>query len=208
VADALLAAYQNQLRRPSRTVYVLDTSGSMSGDRLNALKAALGILTGSGDTRSVNRFRDREEVTLISFADDVKWEKVHQVPATAPEAELAAIDADVQSLSADGGTAIYSTLETAYREVAKQQAAAGDDRFTSIVLMTDGESNEGASAKDFADFYQALPASGKSVPVFPILFGEGAKDQLQGIADTTGGKLFDGMSGSLTGVFEEIRGYQ
>ncbi|PYC87712.1 hypothetical protein C7C46_02890 [Streptomyces tateyamensis] len=208
VADALLAAYQNELRRPSRTVYVLDTSGSMSGDRLAALKTALGVLTGSGDTRAVNRFRNREEVTLISFADDVKWEKVHQVPATAPESELAAINADVQSLSTDGGTAIYSTLEAAYREVAKQQAAANDDRFTSIVLMTDGESNEGASAKDFADFYQALPASGKAVPVFPILFGEGAKDQLQGIADTTGGKLFDGMSGSLSGVFEEIRGYQ
>ncbi|WP_198042318.1 VWA domain-containing protein [Kitasatospora azatica] len=207
VADALLAAYQNELRRPSRTVYVLDTSGSMEGDRLTSLKQALGILTGASDTRAVNRFRDREEVTLMSFADVVKWQRTHQVPATAPEAELAAINADVQSLAADGGTAIYSTLEAAYQEVAKQQAAAKDDRFTSIVLMTDGESNLGASAQDFAAFYKALPPSGQAVPVFPILFGEGAKQQLQGIADTTGGKLFDG-TGSLTGVFEEIRGYQ
>jgi Ca-activated chloride channel family protein len=138
----------------------------------------------------------------------VKWEKTHQIPADNPQSELAAINSDVQSLQAGGGTAIYDTLETAYKELGKQQAQAGDDRFTSIVLMTDGESNEGATASDFAAFYKALPKAQQAIPVFPILFGEGAKDQLQGIADTTGGQLFDGTSGSLNGVFEEIRGYQ
>lgn len=208
VADALLSAYQNQLRRPSRTVYVLDTSGSMAGQRLASLQAALTALTGSDDSGPVVRFRDREEVTLISFADSVKWEHTHAVPDQAPQEALAAIGSDVRSLSAGGGTAIYSTLEEAYKVVAQQQAAAQDDRFTSIVLMTDGESNEGASAADFAAFYKALPASGQAVPVFPILFGEGARQQLQGIADTTGGQLFDGVSGDLSSVFEEIRGYQ
>lgn len=51
VADGLLASYQNELRRPSRTVYVLDTSGSMEGPRIAALKSALGRLTGADDTR-------------------------------------------------------------------------------------------------------------------------------------------------------------
>ncbi|MBB4922774.1 vWA domain-containing protein [Kitasatospora kifunensis] len=208
VADALLAAYQNQLRRPSRTVYVLDTSGSMKGARLAALQQALGQLTGAGGNLAANGFREREEVTLISFADDVKWQHTHQIPADAPQTALAAINTDVQSLSAEGGTAIYSTLEQAYQLLAQQQAATPDDRFTSIVLMTDGESNEGASADDFTAFYRKLPAAGQAVPVFPILFGEGAKQQLQGIADLTGGKLFDAMTGSLDGVFEEIRGYQ
>ncbi|MGF1426196.1 VWA domain-containing protein [Kitasatospora sp. LaBMicrA B282] len=210
VADALVAAYQNELRRPSRTVYVLDTSGSMKGARLDGLKQALGGLTGATGSPAGAGFREREEVTLMSFADAVKWSRTHQVPASAPQAELAAIEADVQSLAAGGGTAIYDALEQAYRLVARQQAAAQDDRFTSIVLMTDGESNEGASAADFTAFYQALPAAGRAVPVFPILFGEGARAQLQAIADTTGGRLFDASTGdgSLAAVFEEIRGYQ
>ncbi|KJK59672.1 VWA domain-containing protein [Saccharothrix sp. ST-888] len=211
VADGLLASYQNELRRPSRTVYVLDTSGSMEGSRLDALKRAMARLAGADDTRAVRRFRDREEVTLIPFASEVKAERVHQVPASAPEGELSAVQADVQGLTASGGTALYSTLEEAFRVVARQQAAAGDDRFTSIVLMTDGESNQGASEADFRSFYGQLPAGGRTVPVFPILFGEAAKGQLQGIADLTGGKLFDGTgqaAGSLDGVFEEIRGYQ
>ncbi|MFC8449730.1 VWA domain-containing protein [Kitasatospora sp. NPDC057223] len=207
VADGLLASYQNELRRPSRTVYVLDTSGSMAGDRLAALKSAMGRLTGADDTRGVRRFRDREEVSLISFASKVKSTRTHSVPEQDPQAELAAIDADVQALTALGGTAVYSSLEEAYRVIERQQSTAKDDRFTSIVLMTDGESNEGASAGDFKGFYQGLPPSEREVPVFPILFGDAAKGQLQGIADLTGGKLFDG-TGSLEGAFEEIRGYQ
>ncbi|WP_326846297.1 VWA domain-containing protein [Streptomyces kaniharaensis] len=211
VADGLLASYQNELRRPSRTVYVLDTSGSMAGARIEALKAALGRLTGTDDTRGARRFRDREEVTLISFASGVKWTKTHAVPASGaqpgPQAELASINADVQSLAAEGGTALYDSLEEAYRVIDRQQKTAGDDRFTSIVLMTDGESNEGATDGDFRKFHDGLPAGQKAVPVFPIRFGEAAVGQLQGIADLTGGKLFDG-TGSLDGVFEEIRGYQ
>ncbi|MFJ4189166.1 VWA domain-containing protein [Kitasatospora sp. NPDC089509] len=211
VADGLLAAYQNELRRPSRTVYVLDTSGSMDGPRLDSLKTALGRLTGADDTRGVSRFRDREEVTLISFASRVKWTRTHVVPASGatpgPEAELASINGDVQSLKAEGGTALYDSLEQAYRVVEGQQKAAGDDRFTSIVLMTDGESNEGATDADFKRFHDGLPAAEQSIPVFPIKFGEAAVAQLQGIADLSGGKLFDG-GGSLDGVFEEIRGYQ
>ncbi|MET8626761.1 extracellular solute-binding protein [Kitasatospora sp. NPDC004669] len=211
VADGLLASYQNELRRPSRTVYVLDTSGSMEGSRLTSLKAALSRLTGTDDTRGVRRFRDREEVTLISFASSVKWAKTHAVPASGgqpgPQAELASINADVQSLSASGGTALYDSLEEAYRVIERQQKAASDDRFTSIVLMTDGESNEGATDGDFKRFHDGLPAAEKSIPVFPIKFGEAAVGQLQGVADISGGKLFDG-GGSLDGVFEEIRGYQ
>ncbi|MFC9326867.1 VWA domain-containing protein [Kitasatospora sp. NPDC057015] len=207
VADGLLASYQNELRRPSRTVYVLDTSGSMSGGRLDSLKAAMARLTGADDTLGTRRFRDREEVTLISFASKVKSTKTHSVPPQNSGAELASIERDVRSLTADGGTAVYSSLEEAYRVIERQQSTAKDDRFTSIVLMTDGESNEGASAEDFKSFYQGLPASGRAVPVFPILFGDAAKGQLQGISELTGGKLFDG-TGSLEGAFEEIRGYQ
>ncbi|MGW6914113.1 extracellular solute-binding protein [Kitasatospora sp. NPDC054939] len=211
IADGLLSSYQNELRRPSRTVYVLDTSGSMKGDRLASLKAAMGRLAGTDDTRGVRRFRNREEVTLISFASKVKSTKRHVVPATGaqpgPQEVLAAITADVQGLVADGGTAVYSSLQEAYRVVEAQQAAAGDDRFTSIVLMTDGVSNEGASDKDFRAFHEKLSPAQRAVPVFPIMFGEAAKAQLQGIADLSGGKLFDGTA-SLDGAFEEIRGYQ
>ncbi|WP_318208944.1 MULTISPECIES: substrate-binding and VWA domain-containing protein [unclassified Streptomyces] len=198
VADGLLDAYDNTLRRPSRTVYVLDTSGSMSGERLERLKAALTELTGD--------FRDREEVTLMPFGSQVKQGEVrtHTVDPAAPQKTLDAIRADARKLSASGGTAIYSSVQEAYRFLGQSPG----DTFTSVVLMTDGENTDGDPATAFDSFYDSLPAAQKRTPVFPILFGDSDRGELDHIANVTGGKLFDARKGSLDGAFEEIRGYQ
>ncbi|MFD7937659.1 substrate-binding domain-containing protein [Streptomyces sp. NPDC059755] len=196
VADGLLDAYENELRRPSRTVYVLDTSGSMEGDRLSRLKDALADLTGD--------FRDREEVTLMPFGSDVKSVATHVVSPADPQTGLAAIREDTEELTADGETAIYTSLEKAYDHL-------GTDRntFTSIVLMTDGENTKGDDADDFDAFYRdGLTPAGQRIPVFPILFGDSDRSELEHIAEVTGGRLFDARQGSLDGAFEEIRGYQ
>ncbi|MFF3749862.1 extracellular solute-binding protein [Streptomyces sp. NPDC002018] len=206
VADGLLDSYENQLRRPSRTVYVLDTSGSMEGERLARLKDALAGLTGTDDSATGERFRDREEVTLMPFGSEVKQVRSHTVDPGNRAAALDAIRADARALSASGDTAVYSSLREAYSHLGD-----GDtDTFTSVVLMTDGENTTGASAGDFDGFYAELPPSRRTTPVFPILFGDSDRAELEHIARLTGGRLFDATGGdqSLDGAFEEIRGYQ
>ncbi|MFF1410932.1 substrate-binding domain-containing protein [Streptomyces sp. NPDC058289] len=207
VADGLLASYENELRRPSRTVYVLDTSGSMAEeDRIGRLKAALTDLTGTGSSGTGERFRDREEVTLLPFGDKVKKVLTHAVEPGNPGPALDAIRGDVKSLQPDGGTAIYSSLQAAYQQLGKGNA----DAFTSIVLMTDGENTAGAGAKQFDAFYAGLPEAQKHTPVFAVLFGDSDRKELAHITELTGGRLFDATdgNGSLDGAFEEIRGYQ
>ncbi|MFE2277874.1 substrate-binding domain-containing protein [Streptomyces sp. NPDC059454] len=194
VADGLLDAYENQLRRPSRTVYVLDTSGSMEGGRIDRLKQALTDLT--------DDFRDREEVTLMPFGSAVKSVRTHVVGPEDPERGIAAIRRDTGKLRAEGETAIYTSLRKAYDHL-----GGGEDTFTSIVLMTDGENTAGDKAGDFDDFYEGLSRERQDIPVFPILFGDSDRAELEHIAELTGGRLFDGQ-GSLDGAFEEIRGYQ
>ncbi|MFI9768531.1 substrate-binding domain-containing protein [Streptomyces sp. NPDC052415] len=195
VADGLLDAYRNELRRPSRTVYVLDTSGSMRGGRLTRLKSALTGLTGD--------FREREEVTLMPFGSDVKSVRTHVVDPADPASGLNAIREDTAALTAEGDTAIYTSLQEAYGHL-----GAGQDTFTSIVLMTDGENTAGAEAEEFDAFYAGLDRDRRATPVFPILFGDSDRSELEHIADLTGGRLFDARQGSLDGAFEEIRGYQ
>ncbi|MFE5397980.1 VWA domain-containing protein [Streptomyces sp. NPDC056568] len=195
VADGLLDAYENDLRRPSRTVYVLDTSGSMEGERLTRLKAALTALTGD--------FRDREEVTLMPFGSRVKRVATHVVDPADPRTGLDGIRRDTAGLTAEGDTAVYTSLEKAYDHL-----GGGRDAFTSIVLMTDGENTTGADAADFDRFYGSLSPDRRQIPVFPILFGDSDRAELAHIADLTGGRLFDAREGSLDGAFEEIRGYQ
>ncbi|PCG81346.1 hypothetical protein CIB93_35875 [Streptomyces sp. WZ.A104] len=200
VADGLLSAYEHRLRRPSRTVYVLDTSGSMKGERLARLKSALTGLTGD--------FRQREEVTLLPFGSTVKRVRTHTVDPADPKAGPAAIRADTAALTAEGNTAIYSSLAAAYDHLGPDTESA----FTSIVLMTDGENTAGRSAADFTAFYRALPEARQASPVFPVVFGDSDRSELDAIAALTGGRLFDGTKergpGSLEAAFEEIRGYQ
>ncbi|MGW6686029.1 substrate-binding and vWA domain-containing protein [Streptomyces sp. NPDC054961] len=205
VADGLLASYENELRRPSRTVYVLDTSGSMEEDnRIGRLKSALTDLTGTGTSGTGQRFRDREEVTLLPFGDKVKKVLTHVVEPGNPGPALEAIRGDVKSLQPDGGTAVYGSLKAAYQHLGRGDA----DAFTSIVLMTDGES--GDRVKDFDTFYAGLPEAQKHTPVFAVLFGDSDRKELAHITELTGGRLFDATDGhgSLDGAFEEIRGYQ
>ncbi|MFD5568304.1 substrate-binding and vWA domain-containing protein [Streptomyces cadmiisoli] len=195
VADGLLDSYENELRRPSRTVYVLDTSGSMEGDRLARLKTALTGLTGD--------FREREEVTLMPFGSDVKSVRTHVVDPRDPRTGLDGIRRDTEALDAEGDTAVYTSLEKAYDHL-----RADRDTFTSIVLMTDGENTTGATARDFGAFHGSLGGARKEIPVFTVLFGDSDRAELEHIADLTGGRLFDARKGSLDGAFEEIRGYQ
>ncbi|AWZ06262.1 MULTISPECIES: VWA domain-containing protein [unclassified Streptomyces] len=205
VADGLLASYENELRRPSRTVYVLDTSGSMAEeDRIGRLKTALTDLTGSGTSGTGHRFRDREEVTLLPFGDKVKKVLTHVVEPGNPGPALDAIRGDVKSLQPQGGTAVYGSLKAAYQHLGQGNA----DAFTSIVLMTDGQS--GDKVKDFDTFYAGLPEAQKHTPVFAVLFGDSDRKELTHITELTGGRLFDATdgNGSLDGAFEEIRGYQ
>jgi Ca-activated chloride channel homolog len=69
IVDRILFAYLDQHRRPAHVYFVLDVSGSMEGERLRSLKAAMNNLT--GDDRSLTgqfaRFSSREKVTVITL---------------------------------------------------------------------------------------------------------------------------------------------
>jgi Ca-activated chloride channel family protein len=206
--EALLTAYQDRLRRPSRTVYVLDVSGSMAKDgRLRQLKAALEGLTGVNTslTGEQCRFRSREEVILLPFSSTPAAPQRHTVDAADPQPSRERLRAAARGLRAGGDTAVYDSLLAAYREI---DAAADRNRFASIVLMTDGESNRGRSLADFEKHVRQRPDTAEPVPVFPVLFGEAAEEQMRRVATVSGGELWDARGGDLTKAFCQIRGYQ
>ncbi|ONI77067.1 hypothetical protein ALI144C_33750 [Actinosynnema sp. ALI-1.44] len=199
--DALLSAYFNKIRRPSRTLYVLDTSGSMQGERIEALRSALIALTGA-DGSLVGKyrgFRGREELTLLPFSSAPAAPVTFVVPDTGPRPELDRIKAFAGGLKANGGTAIYDSLTRGYQLLGQPDPA----KFTSIVLMTDGQNTNGSQ---YATFESA--GRGARIPVFTVLFGESSQDEMNKVATLTGGKVFDARSTPLAKVFQEIRGYQ
>lgn len=212
VIDTVLAAYQGELRRPATSIYLLDVSGSMRGERIAHLKAALERLTGvdaRGLAARYARFQNREHVVLIPFSTE-PWRPTRFAfdDARYKEGVEGDLRAFVDGLQAQGATAIYSALDVAY-ELAHRELVHDPNRLVSVVLLTDGMNNRGM---DFEEFQARWSGSGGSasepIRTFPILFGEAGSDELDNIARQSGGRAFDARNSDLRDVFREIRGYQ
>ncbi|MFI6492812.1 hypothetical protein [Streptomyces sp. NPDC050564] len=102
----------------------------------------------------------------------------------------------------------------AHRSAAHVLAAGGLATLAAVDLLAQGKADSSYDAIWLSsnDYLHLRPEVAKKVvsgtPVFPILFGDSDRGELQHIADLTGGRLFDARKGSLDGAFEEIRGYQ
>ncbi|GAA1855037.1 VWA domain-containing protein [Myceligenerans crystallogenes] len=209
VTNTLISTYLESVRAPSQAVFVLDTSGSMDGDRIESLKSALAGLSGAdtSTTGVFTQFRERERITLLPFNDLPGAPVVVDVPEDDKTAALEQIRGTTDGLYPSGGTAIYDSLRDGY-ELAAQQRAERPDTFVSVVLMSDGENTDGSDAAAFEAWYAGLGAAQRDIPVFVVLFGEGDVEELTHVAELTGGQVFDATNGDLAGAFQEIRGYQ
>jgi Ca-activated chloride channel family protein len=217
----LIQLYLSQFRAPARTVFVLDTSGSMGTDQgLADLKAILNVLTGAvaSPAAKFSEFRDGEEVTFLPFNyQPTKYPASFSIPPSGPGATLAEIRRYVDTLQANGRTNIYDSLVDAY-QILKQQDESEPGRIDSIVLITDGMNNEGRNlytkgkgTESFYAFYNSLWAHIEPAPVYAIAVGAASPTQLRKLADITGGTFRNGEgepASVLDTIIEDIRGYQ
>jgi Ca-activated chloride channel family protein len=186
----------------------------MKGQRLDALKAAMAALAGSDTSLSGRyaRFRSRERIVIVPFDHVPRSPAVFEMGTTreGKQRTLTSVSELTNGLEVRGGTAIYDAVQTAYAAaLARRAADRGTDRYFSIVLMTDGENHQGRSFADFEQWYRGLRPADRGIRVFPILFGEAKPEELESLAQLTGGRVFDGRkTDSLAAVFKEIRSYQ
>ncbi|MFZ6638841.1 substrate-binding domain-containing protein [Undibacterium sp. TC4M20W] len=211
VVDAILSAFDNHLRLPTDSTFVLDTSGSMQGARITDLKTAMQGLSGADASISGRfaRFRNRERILILPFSNEVGNAELFEMGNAEKDnqATLSALSSHVQSLRANGGTAIFSATREAYAK-AVERKRADPARFYSIIVMTDGINNNGINYNEFEGWYKALPDNEKGIKIFTVLFGEAAPDELKKLSDLSGGRMFDSRKASLQSIFKEIRGYQ
>ncbi|OYY94538.1 MAG: hypothetical protein B7Y41_06820 [Hydrogenophilales bacterium 28-61-23] len=213
VVNKLLFSYLNDQRRPAHAFFVLDISGSMEGERLQGLRAALTSLAG-GDTSLTGRFarfQNRERISLIPFSSGVEQDLLLAADMGKSEPEndktLNQIRSYAGQLGVRGGTALYDAVAEAYRQAALAMQA-DPQRYYTIVAMTDGESNTGMTLEEFKRFHASLPPDVRQVRVFTVLFGDGDPAEMKTLAELTGGHMFDSRKTSLSRMFKSIRGYQ
>jgi Ca-activated chloride channel family protein len=196
VIEAALNLYQTVLKKPSVTVFALDFSGSMQGDGETQVKKAMNLLLSSAEaSKYMLQMGDQDTVILLPFNNEVSGALVAKGPA-----EASKLAQQIDGLQADGGTDIYSPTIVGLQELAKYDPAAYS---LSVVLMTDGESNQGKSLGDVQREYRAL---NRDIPVYSIMFGQANPDQLNALAAATRGSVFDGRT-DLIGAFKKVRGY-
>lgn len=207
VIKAAFKLFQEELKKPSVTMFCLDYSGSMSGTGEEQLEAAMKyILTPESASESFIQFGSKDVVVLIPF-DMYTRQTLY---GTGDDTEK--LYAQLLKNQADGGTDVYRAGSKAI-SLFSNEAKDGflkhktgldfnlDDYMLSIVLMTDGQSS--GELWSFENIYERY---GKDVGVYSIGFGDADFRQLTAIAERFDGKVFDGRT-DLIRAFQTVRGY-
>ena len=163
-------------KRPANIFLVVDTSGSMEGDKLTETKSALNTFLDQVQGES-------DRVGMVPFSTTVYG----TVPLQDVMTNRDALKAHVDGLSANGRTGLFDAVAYAYDNL---QQRAERDRINAIVVMTDGIEN--ASSLNLSGLTQKLKQGNqKGVPVvvFCIAYGSDADlNVLTSIAEATGGQ--------------------
>lgn len=147
-------------KRPTNVYLVVDTSGSMRGDKLERTRGALQAF--------VSQIRgDRDQVGLIEFGSGVKrFEPLRPLDDRSRQ-ELAE---QIGGMEADGQTALIDAIWEAYGDL---QRTGDTEAINAVVVMTDGQENN--SAYDVFDLQQRFEQErAVTVVVFTIAFGSDA----------------------------------
>jgi len=195
VLDALKKAWRED-RKPANVLLVLDTSGSMSQDnRLQNAKQGLRAF--------LTQVSPQDNVGLTIFSDKIQ-PLVPIGPIRSNRAELRRI---VSNLLADGGTAIYDATAAGVEQVAQR---ADTSRINAVVLLTDGEDTDSSRTADQVVRELDQGDSNRRVRVFTIAYSAGAAgaaENLQRIADASGGKAYVGKTSDIESVYRSISSF-
>ena len=150
--------------KPVYAVFVTDVSGSMAGSRIIAVQRAL---------ESAREFiSPAASVGMVEFSDVTR--KVLDI-APFDLNQQASFAAAVQDMDPVGGTAMYDGIILGLTMLAEKRAVDPDGKFM-LVVLTDGETNEGLS---FTAVDEVI--AGARIPVFTVGF-EADLDELGRVA--------------------------
>ncbi|CAG5117480.1 unnamed protein product [Candidula unifasciata] len=181
---------------PKDIVFILDVSGSMSGQKIQQLKdAMLAIL---GDLQREDRFH------IITFSSSVhKWES--EFSSATPET-IERARTFIRSIVADGGTNINSALVTGALEL---KGIEDPTRAGMIFFLTDGQPTEGIVDPSRITA-NVLETNGNTSAIFGLAFGKYADyDLLTTISNQNSGfarKIYEDADAALqvASLYKEI----
>ncbi|MDW8405827.1 VWA domain-containing protein, partial [Chloroflexus sp.] len=178
-------------RKRADILLVVDTSGSMEGDKMTMVKAGIETF--------LMRILPEDRVGLVTF-DSTARLVVPMAPLSDNRIEL---QTAVQAMRAEGRTALFDALALG-KQVLDELPSLGDDRIQAIVLLSDGADN--ASQKSLAEIRNLFDESG--ISIFPVAYGRDADRQvLDSIAEFARTIVVVGDTGDIAQIFENLSRY-
>ncbi|UCC49216.1 MAG: VWA domain-containing protein, partial [Gemmatimonadota bacterium] len=146
--------------RPKDVVFVLDRSGSMSGEKIEQAKGAL--------TFFLNSLNERDRFRIVTFSNTVRVHGVGKGLVVASRDSVREARKLVEEIRAGGGTDIHSALDSAL-EMDFREGRASYVVFLTDGLPTVGETDTGTIAEHVSE-WNAQPG-GRRARLF--VFGAG-----------------------------------
>ncbi len=178
-------------KKKSHVVLVMDTSGSMKKDqRIQNARA--------GAQQLIEMLGDEDRFSFLTFSNRQVW-LAEEVRLKDDRAKLSQQSA---SLVADGGTALFDSVSSAFAHLQQRQQP---DRIAAIVVLTDGEDTD--SRKTITQLLEEVRSDEerRSIRIFTIGYGNEANfKQLEEIAKVTQAKFYKGTPQNIRTVFKEI----
>jgi Ca-activated chloride channel family protein len=173
---AVVADFWYFTKRPTNVYLVVDTSGSMEGEKIVRARAALQAF--------VEQIKgDRDRIGLIEFGSGTKSFTPLRVLDEGNRQDMLAI---IDNLDANGGTAL---IDAVYNAVTDLQAQNDTEAINAIVVMTDGQENE---SYYWINDLRNLMQNQRQLPlvIFTIAFGNDADEALlRNIAELGNGQF-------------------
>ncbi len=201
VLTAILDLYQEEIRKPSATFWVIDDSGSMykNGGK-EAVQKAMAILLTPARAREYKLQPTPKDFHVILPFSSRPGEPV-QAQGNDP-AVLSALMEKVTQMRLGGGTDMYAGIAAAL-ELIKHNEDRIKNHFPAVAVLSDGISK--GSLETVAEAVKRLELS--YVPIHSLSFGSGVDEkQLKDLADAFGGRYFSGKK-DVADAFRKMKGY-
>lgn len=191
----------HQTKKKATIVLLLDTSGSMEGDKI---KSAI-----ESSVNFVGRLDPNDEIFLTAFGGDGQVYELGGGRAGDVGEELTS---KLNGLYSNGNTALYDSVCSATEQIDTLRTShevKSEKRLYGIVLLSDGQDTSSRATEN--QMFNCLPSgeSATGTKVFTIAFGEDADaDLMLRIANRTNGKTFSGDPSSIESIYNAISAEQ
>jgi Ca-activated chloride channel family protein len=180
-----------EIKKPVDLIVTIDTSGSMSGKKINSARQSV--------VQFIELLKDRDNLTVVTFNDESRI----LTPFSPLSTKRDEISRRVSGIVEGGDTALYDAVAESFELLQKE----GDPKhIRAIVVLSDGQDT--ASTNDLnrvLELTAGRAEGGNAIKIFTIAYGDDADEEiLKQIAESTGGRMYKSSPENIEKIYSEI----